>query len=684
MSVISLNQHSLIRMPSRLAFLRFVLGITALTGLLAWNDLAQATVDLFGAAPVTARWIGLCAVFAGGGLLALALFLGTFVPALRARFEQLRLPHAAAPGRRAVAGIGAVLSLLPLIAATLHPYFGEMVSGRTGLKLDILWWQSVLLAACLVTLRRADFNVPGALAAAVIVQAAFFRTLVYLPDISTYPLALGYSEGSRFYNASLFFGAALYGNATALPVLHPTLHFLLSLPFLIPNSPLWLHRAWQVLLRTGLVAVVAIVLARRMRIEGGITRWVFAAWAFLFLFQGPIYLHLTVPVIIVLAAFDPRAALSASPGRNVRSWTAVLVASAWVGLSRINWIPVPGMLAAALYLLELPASSTSGGLLRYLRRPVVWFLAGSATAYAASRLYIAWSGNAPSMFNSSLSSDLLWYRLLPSPVNSLGVLGGALLVSLPPAIIIILVLWRGGRLMHSVRLAGLVAALLVLFTGGLVVSAKIGGGADLHNLDAYLNLLLIVTSAFFWGRYAAEATPPDAPDGAIVFPWQALALAITVPVVFAAQQGSPIVLRDRAKAEEGISELRRIVDRVRPEGGEVLFISQRQLLTFGELPGVTLAEPYEKETLMEMVMARNQTYLDQFYADLRNHRYALIVVGQNRGDFRGPDHPWAEEDDLWRSKVGRMIGCTYDPEAIEGLDASIYFPRAHNGRCPQP
>ena len=46
---------------------------------------------------------------------------------------------------------------------------------------------------------------------------------------------------------------------------------------------------------------------------------------------------------------------------------------------------------------------------------------------------------------------------------------------------------------HLLRLGLIFAALLVLFAGGLVVSMKIGGGVDIHNLDAYLSLLLIVT-----------------------------------------------------------------------------------------------------------------------------------------------------------------------------------------------
>ena len=66
--------------------------------------------------------------------------------------------------------------------------------------------------------------------------------------------------------------------------------------------------------------------------------------------------------------------------------------------------------------------------------------------------------------------------------------------------------------MHVVRPSwltgiGLAVPLLVLLAGGLVVSTKIGGGADVHNLDAYMAMLLFITSALFWGQYAPAGQP---------------------------------------------------------------------------------------------------------------------------------------------------------------------------------
>ena len=52
-------------------------------------------------------------------------------------------------------------------------------------------------------------------------------------------------------------------------------------------------------------------------------------------------------VILVLWGFDAT--------HFWRNLVLVLVASLWAGISRVNWLPVPGMLAAALYLLEVKA-----------------------------------------------------------------------------------------------------------------------------------------------------------------------------------------------------------------------------------------------------------------------------------------------------------------------------------------
>jgi hypothetical protein len=247
-----------------------------------------------------------------------------------------------------------------------------------------------------------------------------------------------------------------------------------------------------------------LVLARRLSIRPWFYRGLFAAWAFLFLFQGPLYYHLLVMVILVLWGFDRH--------RFWRTLILVLVASAWAGISRINWLPVPGLLAAALYFLE---SRVEGeGPIKYLVKPAVWVSLGSILGYAVQLGYERFSGNPAEFFGSSFSSELLWYRLFPSVTYPLGVLPASILVSLPLLLLIFSRLaerdtdlpgFAGLRSpYHPIRLFGLGAILFVLGLGGIVVSVKIGGGSNLHNIDAFLVLLLVTGSYMAFGKAARD------------------------------------------------------------------------------------------------------------------------------------------------------------------------------------
>ena len=236
MSVAAIGKFTTIGLPPRLGLWRFLAGASAVLGVLALADLWDATVDLFGAAAVTTNWMLLCGAFLAGTLLSLGLLGASFLPRAVAWLESRRLPDRLGRGWRVLAGVIASLSFVPLIGLTLHPYYGEIFLGRVWLKLDVLWWQALVLAACLRMLGR-EIILVGAVAMAVVLQAVVYRCAVYLPAISTYPFSLDYSEASRYYYASLFLGKAVYGHATALPVLHPTLHVLLAAPFLIPGSP---------------------------------------------------------------------------------------------------------------------------------------------------------------------------------------------------------------------------------------------------------------------------------------------------------------------------------------------------------------------------------------------------------------------------------------------------------------
>jgi len=319
--------------------------------------------------------------------------------------------------------------------------------------------------------------------------AVVYVALSYAQDISTYPLTLTWSETGRYYYASLFFAKRIYGVDTPPTVLHPSRYLLQAIPFIIADTPLWLHRAWQALLWVTLPALTAWLLAKRMALSNPFHQWMLAGAAFLYLMIGPVYYHLLVPIILMLWGFSTPMKFAA--GSNwIRSLILLFMASAWAGISRVNWYPVPGLLAATLIFLEEPIQHTdasdrpffglNAAVWRYLLKAALLTVLGAGTALLAQIAYISWSGNQAEQFTTSFTSDLLWSRLLPNPTFAPGILLGIVLVSLPAALIVVgklLQPFHGApmlRRVHPLRLLGLMGILLVLLIGGLVVSVKIG------------------------------------------------------------------------------------------------------------------------------------------------------------------------------------------------------------------
>ncbi|MCJ7512424.1 MAG: hypothetical protein MUO23_05580, partial [Anaerolineales bacterium] len=507
---------------------------------------------------------------------------------------------------RWLAGIAAGLLPLAMTAAllTFEDYQPGCARGLVYACVVVL--EALLLAAAFPGLRS-----EATLAMALIGPAVVWKVAAFVPAISTTPFSMGWSEASRYYYASLFDSQAVYGLKTAWPVLHPSRYLLLAVPFFVGDLPIWAHRLWQGLLWIGMTAAVAGALARRW---AGKISWrfiLFSGWAFLFLFQGPVYYHLALGVLPLLLGFRWD-----RPWRNL---ALVVVGSIWAGLSRVNWVPVPGLLASALLALESPTGEGRGWSLRDWRWPVIWVTLGSLTAVLAGAVYAQLSGNSLDQFASSFSSDLLWYRLLPNPTYPLGILPGIAIASLPVALLL-LGSARQAVLRDPYRLVLLGGILTVLLLGGLIVSVKIGGGGDLHNLDAFL-LLSLVVGGSLWGRWRAaegEGAKPIALRSALI------GLVLAIPAAIAMANGQVLERPDAAAGQMALSELRTRLESSAGEG-PVLFLTQRHLLTFGEID-LPLVEPYEKVQLMEMAMSRNPGYLEQFRRDLEAHRFAQVVT----------------------------------------------------------
>jgi hypothetical protein len=520
-----------------------------------------------------------------------------------------------------------------------------------------------------------------------------YKAACFLPDISSYPFSLGWSEASRYYYASLFLSESLYGVRAPLTVLHPSRYLMQAVPFLF-EAPLWMHRAWQVLLWLLTSGLTGWLVARRAAgSQPWIVRLALAVGAILFLFQGPVYYHLLVMVIFVLWGFN-----RAHPWRSL---VVVLLASLWAGISRVNWLPVPGMLAAAMYFLEEPyiIDQTNKGFKplvrlksllhmgRYLLPPAAWTMLGSLVAWGSQQVYQGISGNPGAYFGSSFSSDLLWYRLLPNPTYPLGILPSALLVSLPAVGLMAAKLHSSWRSYHPLRLLGLGAILGVLFAGGVVVSVKIGGGSNLHNLDAYLVLLLVIGGyVLFNFRVDREINPQEEGvrgKGMHRSRYNAwlVGLVAAVPLMFAISPGGTWPQRDQSAAEADLETLRQAAQQAVVNGGEVLLINQRHLLAFGEMPGVPLLADYELVFLMEMAMAGNPVYLEAFHSDLENHRFDLIIAEPLSVQYQGRARSFGEENDAWVSQVSEPVLCNYRALAeLETAGVVLYVPEAN--ACP--
>jgi len=537
-----------------------------------------------------------------------------------------------------------------------------------------LFWLLTLLGSVLLKAAGLQRSWGVALAAALLIAGMGYRIAVFTLDVSTYPFSLGWSEASRYYYASLYFAKSLYGFSVPPTVLHPSRYLLQSIPFLIPNSPLWLHRLWQVCLWIAISLATAYFLARRLSIADWLKRWLFIAWTFLFLLLGPVYYHLQVPVIIILWGFDRK--------KFWKSLVIILLASAWAGISRINWFPVPAMLAATLYLLEEPAVQQP--LWRYLARPLMWGVAGTAVAFGVQKAYIAWSGNPPDLFSSSFSSDLLWYRLLPNPTYPLGILLSALLVSLPLLLIIFGRMAGHWKAYHPIRLLGLAAIMLALFVVGVIVSTKIGGGSNLHNLDSYLCFLIIIAAYFYFGNTVEDWPLEHAvPSPHWATHWAVIVLALAIPMYYTLALGGPRSFPTPAQTAQDIETLSKYVNKYSEQNGEVLFISERELVTFNTIPGVRLAPDYERVFLMEMAMSGNPDYLSKFHDELKNHRFAMIVSEPLFLQYKSADEIFGEENNAWVSQVSKYVFCYYEPQKmLRNSRIQLLVPRSDPKDCP--
>jgi hypothetical protein len=497
------------------------------------------------------------------------------------------------------------------------------------------------------------------------------RSSLFIID---YPFSLSWSEGNRFYDYSLVFGESLYNYPGHIlnPYSSPGRYGLWGILFLWQGLPIWVHRLWNVVLLTVPVLLFAALITRKL--TPAVLRYGMLIWIFLFLtVLAPLHPPFVIAsAIAVLFAFDESL---------LKRGASLAIASYYAALSRWTWAFAP---AAIGVLIEL--------MLYYPKRTgPLWRRLTPALTLAAVSLV---AGLLPSIGQyfaiaqgESLASTqaLLWYRLLPNDTLGPGVLLLTLRYTLP--LWIILGWWmfsRRGKL-DWVQKTAIAGALIGFFAIGLVISTKIGGGGDLHNLDMFLITLLVVT--VLW--------PTSMGPGSVQVRWPAWTVALVSFLAFwviypftplhpGSDHHQRLALANENKVSEAFGVISGEVKKY-TQLGPVLFMDHRQLLTFGYLPPLPFVPEYEKKYMMDQAMANNAKYFETYYRDLAKKRFALIVTEPLRTKTREElGGPFSEENDAWVLWVSNPTLCFYEPLYIETeVNIELLVPKQTPLGCEQ-
>ena len=604
----------------------------------------------------------------------------------------------------------------------------------------LLWAVSAILLGFLLT-RSAESPLEwlGMLSALTLISgAAVF--ILSLGNVTSYPFSLGWSEGNRWWDYSILFGRDIYiyPNDKPIPVLLDVgRQFIGGIPFLLPNVTIWQARLW-----TGLVNVVPYFILGLVAFKSAqFKRWqwiLVSLWTMIFVLQGPIHPPLLWCAVFVAFAW----------GKPL--WLAVpliFVTSYFAEVSRYTWMFAPGMWAAMLEFASANSSfseftaksakNAKGDLklgdlsgLRGSMDRAVWAraisvgVAGILGGYAAPFFLPAWIAQATAFFASGAESpnvsslgsgvtlsgvsseagsqELLWYRLFPNATYPEGILIGLLLAVAPLiAVLIYLSVTRRWALNVLQKLA-IILPLLAFLVVGLIVSVKIGGGGDLHNMDMFI-IGLLFAGAVAWHHSGAKWILESASSPV----WIRIVLLFMVvypayyPMKFISpnrvaeedmtwvmtladippQGPFPELLPYENDSDKALKDIRNAIEEAAPNG-EILFIDQRQLLTFKDITGVSLVPEYDKKVLINEAMSASESYFQNFYRDLAAHRFSLIITNPLHERIQTEEDNFGEENNAWVEWVSAPVLCFYEPlETLRKVRIQLLIPKEDISAC---
>jgi hypothetical protein len=552
-----------------------------------------------------------------------------------------------------------LVAWLIVICSFLSPFL--LLLGPWGWRFDLPHFRVMLLVCSSIIagifLPQKSTNWIERSALMILLSAALLLLTEKFLLITNYPFATSWSEGNRLWDYSLYFARDLYifeEPFTYPTYLTPGRHGLWGLPFLFLSRPsIVVMRTWDTFLWTFPYIFLGLaVFSFRHTSLARNWRWIMTLWTFLFLSQGPIYAPLVLSGVILAVGYHRK-----------RLWQSILVTAVacfYAGISRWTWMVAPAAWAVLWTLFE---SNANEKLWNRMKRPIALGIAG-LTGAALSFVVMNFAFPRPDpIYSTSLSQPLLWYRLWSSATNPTGVVNG-LLYAIGPFLIWMIVMIIRRRKDWDLLKIFVASAVLVGFLGiGLVASVKIGGGSNIHNLD-----MLLVTLIFLAPQIGISKESFTRYTGYI---WALLAVILLLPV-WNLTQGAPSTdIPENSDPEQALAEIQDAVQEASQEG-EVLFIDQRQLFTFGEITDVPLVMDYELKDMMNQAMGHNEAYFAKFREDIENHRFRLIISDGLFIVFQGPKIAFGEENDAWVEEVTIPILNAYEP-VMEFNDHHIWL-----------
>jgi len=603
--------------------------------------------------------------------------------------------------------LGGARWLLAMLVFTLPIWFLQythwgLVFRDTYIRF-VIWCLVVFLFAFLVKKGNVIFEWTELFIAILFTSSSFIIAVAFI-KVTDYPFSLGWSEGNRMWDYSIMFGRRLYdypADQNIEVLLDMGRQFVGGFPFLIPGITIKMERFWIAL--TIVIPYFLLGLAAFRFTRSNLKIWLITTlWVLTFLKQGPIH----PPLILCAAA-------------TVLLWRGSL----WFALplialtgyiaeeSRFTWIFAPGLwigmlelAGAALHNKKLNVNSWIRAILlglvgmaggQYGQKIAGW-LAGDYSVTIATTV-----GGAVSMV-SAPPEPLLWYRLLPNATYGTGILV-ALLIAVLPLIGVLSYLVYARKWTPNIWQSMAVIAPLAAFLGlGLIVSTKIGGGGDLHNMDMFL-ISLVFTAVIAWQKGGGEWLKNDINSSPI---WVKLAfvLLLALPGLQNLQElrtfnpvkdrTSLLTLTDaprdetfdlypsRELTDNAIKTIAEEVAIARSQNGEVLFIDQRQLLTFGYIKNVPFIPEYEKKILMNQALNSNVDYFKIFHNDLAKHRFALIISEPLRVPIKDSSFQFGEENNAWVKWISGPVLCYYDQKIVlHEVGVQLLVPRSEPVDC---